>query len=775
MMQLAPNSQAFDLSRGHMLLEVSGAAAPESQVLRFEGVEGLSQMTRFTIDLARATPLAQADAWVGRSATFRFATPHGGRAFHGVISRTTYMGEGHDAVYYRVELMPAAWLLTHRYDSRIFQNKTVPQLVREVLHRAGVLSAAFLLDERRLIDRYPKREYCVQYRETDFNFISRLMEEEGISYYFEHGDAGCTMVLGDAPRWAPIRADDVDLPFRPASGLNVSAAHIFEYQQSLEVRPNLVTLRDFNHDNPQLDLQRGERGAHERGFATPLEVSDFPGNHQSQSDGQRRARIRSEELACRRHTAFGRSNCPSLVPARTFRLCEHTNPHANGELAITRVTHRGQQAVMRTFSDPRASNLLNPNLQTSLRALAGGGEPAVRDLAAALLQVAAALNPPRSLDTRVLSAWQCHAGQIAADPIAIAAARGGDPGDWLGAASGHGRLPGLHAAASDAPVYECEFECIPHDIAFRPPRLTPKPLMRGAQTAIVVGPNDEEIYTDGDKKPGLGCVKVLFHWDREGRNPKLEPNRRSDPTCWIRVSQPWAGLGYGGLAIPRIGQEVIVDFLEGDPDRPIVVGRVYNGDNPAPQSLPANKVRTSIRSNTYKGKGFNEITMDDTAGKEHFYMKSQYDKTEEVGNNRNTSVGVDSTELVGNNDAQMVGNNKSTDVTNAYNVTCDTMLIKAGTSITLQCGASRIHMNQAGFITITGTVITSAAAINNSMVAPLTQVVGAAMLAEVGGLIQIQGGATHVGGAKLASLKGGKVDVVADGDNVIQGKTVKIN
>jgi type VI secretion system secreted protein VgrG len=316
----------------------------------------------------------------------------------------------------------------------------------------------------------------------------------------------------------------------------------------------------------------------------------------------------------------------------------------------------------------------------------------------------------------------------------------------------------------DGPVYECSFECIPADVTFRPQRLTPWPMVRGVQTAIVVGPKGEEIYTDEH-----GRIKVQFYWDRQG-------GRDERSSCWIRVSQPWAGGGFGGLALPRVGQEVIVDFLEGDPDRPIVTGRVYNAEQMGPQDLPAKKMRTSIRSNTYPGGGgFNEITMDDSKGTEHFYEKAQYDKTVEIGNNRNTSVGVDSVEVVGNNVAEVVGNNKSTDVTNAYNETCDTYLLNAKTSITLQCGASRIHMNQAGFISITGNVISIAAAVNSSMVAPLTEVVGAVMLTEVGGVVLVEGGVTHVRGEALATLKGGKVNVIAKGDNIVQGSTVKIN
>jgi len=296
-------------------------------------------------------------------------------------------------------------------------------------------------------------------------------------------------------------------------------------------------------------------------------------------------------------------------------------------------------------------------------------------------------------------------------------------------------------------------------------------VVKGSQTAIVVGPAGEEIYPDEH-----GRVKVQVHWDREGQYDEKS-------SCWIRVSQVHAGRGWGGIDLPRIGEEVIVDFLEGDPDHPIITGRVYNGENQPPFALPGEMTRSGMTSQTHKGAGYNEISMDDTAGNEQIRVNGQYNMDTSVGNNKTLIVGVDRSSQIGNNDtvkigndaAESVGNNKAVTVGNNMNVNVgNKKVINAGTSITLKCGASKIHMNSGGVITITGTIITVAAAANASVVAPLTQVIGGAMLASVGGINMLTGGVTKVGAAGLCSVSGGKVDV-AGGQTTVKGSPIKLN
>jgi len=304
-----------------------------------------------------------------------------------------------------------------------------------------------------------------------------------------------------------------------------------------------------------------------------------------------------------------------------------------------------------------------------------------------------------------------------------------------------------------AEIYRCQFTAIPSEQPFRTPSQTPRPVVQGPQTAVVVGPPGEEIHTDR-----YGQVKVQFHWDRYG-----EYNENS--SCWVRVSQPWAGKGWGGMNIPRIGQEVVVEFLEGDPDQPIITGRVYNGTNMPPFKLPEQKVVSGMKSNTHKGSGYNEIAFDDTAGNELLRTHAQYDRDTTVGNdqrlkvgkNRTDDIGVNHTETVGNNrsaqigvnDTEIVGSNKTVDVG-------DNLMLRAGNSITLNCGASTIRMNAGGVITISGVLVNILGVANCNMLAPITTVTGSAVLAtqgplnlSTGGYTRIQGGVTEIIGGPI--------------------------
>ncbi|MFG0326808.1 MAG: type VI secretion system Vgr family protein [Phycisphaerales bacterium JB037] len=319
------------------------------------------------------------------------------------------------------------------------------------------------------------------------------------------------------------------------------------------------------------------------------------------------------------------------------------------------------------------------------------------------------------------------------------------------------------------PAYRAIFRAIRSSEPLRPPRKTPKPRVEGPQTAIVVGRPGEHVHVDEHAR-----VKVKFHWDRRG-----EANDRS--SCWIRCSQPWAGAGYGGLTIPRVGQEVIVDFLEGDPDRPIITGRVYNGSNgppvsnagrdpaafPNPADIRQAAMMTSIRSETMGGGGNNEITMNDTPGGEGLFIKAQRDEIHVVGNDRSDSVannetrrvGVDRSVTIGNDDTLEVANNASETVGVDKTVSAGSnIVIEAGTSITLRCGASSIHMNQAGVITISGMIVTTQASAAATMTAPLTTVAGTLNL-NVAGLNVITGGVTSVSGGALTDIKGGTIQL----------------
>ena len=353
------------------------------------------------------------------------------------------------------------------------------------------------------------------------------------------------------------------------------------------------------------------------------------------------------------------------------------------------------------------------------------------------------------------------------------------------------------------PVYRCSFTLVPSSVQYRAESATPKPRVQGPQTAVVVGPHGQEIYVDDH-----GRVKVQFFWDRYGKNDE-------NSSCWLRVSQPWAGKGYGGMNIPRICCEVIVDFLEGDPDRPIITGRVYNAGtmphasnagrdgkpgNNKPSGIGQAAMTTSFKSNsTPGGGGSNEITMNDAAGSEGLFLKAQKDEihnvgndqentignnrstqvgvdsAEKVGNNRTTEVGANSTEKIGSNTVLEVGANAQETVGAAKVVNVGTsLLVTAGTSITFRCGASTIHMNQAGVISISGTMLNISGSVLCSIAAPIINTAGLIVTSEAAANFMI-GGISLVSGGALTHIKSaGGLDVVGK-DTVISGDTIKLN
>jgi type VI secretion system secreted protein VgrG len=499
----------------------------ELRVVRFQGSEAISQLFRFELTVAAESPDVNFEDVVNQPAllTVEGDSP---RYVNGIVSRIELSGQSGRFSLYDVTVVPPLWRLKLRHDCRIFQEKAVKEIVADVLDKAGVPTDAFAFD---LQEEGPARTYCVQYRESDWDFISRLLEEEGIHYFFEHTDTLCKLMMVDHATAHPDIEGDTVLPFVPASGLRTTEEHVTRFTYAEEVRPGKVTLTDYNFTKPSLNLAAESAGED----WNELEVYDYPGEYLTPELGQTLADMRLAALNGVRRTAGGEGDSPRLVPGYQFDLADHPREDLNAKYALTEVFQSGDQPQV-------------------LEERAGGGG-------------------------------------------------------------------GLR--------YSNRFECIPADTDFRPPRLTPKPVVEGIQTAIVVGPDGEEIYTDE-----FGRVKVQFHWDRLGQ-------RDDQSSCWIRVSQSWAGAGWGAIHIPRIGQEVIVDFVEGDPDRPIVTGRVYHGTNRPPYALPDNKTQSGIKSDTSPGGGgSNELRFEDKAGAEEVFLHAQKDMTTAVENNQSTSVGA---------------------------------------------------------------------------------------------------------------------------------------
>ncbi|MBI4716610.1 MAG: type VI secretion system tip protein VgrG [Planctomycetes bacterium] len=427
---------------------------------------------------------------------------------------------------------------------------------------------------------------------------------------------------------------------------------------------------------------------------------------------------------------MGQSNCPRLAPGLTFELAEHPHQALNGSYLVTSVLHSGKQAVVRTSSGPNGrAGLLDHRLHQSLLTARQDREGTTREFAEALLQLIARLHRGDETAHRVWGQWLYHAGQVLGDLAAVAGALGAKPLEAIaapGLLEESGRAGRGSLVNDDAPVYECRFECIPAAVTYRPARVSRWPVMRGSQTARVVGPAGEAIHCDK-----FGRVKVQFHWDREGKHDE-------NSSCWIRVSHGMAGGAYGHLFLPRVGQEVIVDFLEGDPDQPIITGRVYNADHMPAYPLPEEKTKSYIKTHSSKGGGgTNEIRFEDLKDKEQILIHAQKDlhvrvtsdEVETVERDRHLSVGNDKVEQVGRDKSVRVKGKESYQVDGTLSVTCggdvveklsanhkhevtETYLCKAmsicldaAQEIELKCGGSSIVLTPAAVFIVGGPLV----------------------------------------------------------------------
>ena len=535
------------------LFEAS-ALSQTFRVVRFEGHEGLNELYRFEITVTSDDAAIDLRAALGTPACLTLrGDGETDRVVHGIIARFQHGDSGKKVTSYRITIVPRAHLLHYRHDIRIFQELKAPDILKKVLEGAGLVSG----DDFRLslAATYRLREYCVQFRESDFAFLSRLMEEEGISYFFEHEADKHTMVLIDAATACTPIAGEASVVFRPSLGAITDGEHVSRFTAAEEIRTGKTSFRDYEFKKPNLLLE----GENEASVRTNLEAYDYPGLFETTADATTRAQKALEETQLLREVGDGESGCMRFVPGFTFTLAEHGRESFNRSWLLVSVDHRGAEPLM------------------------------------------------------------------------------GEAGDHQ-------------------PRYESRFQCVPSDALIRPAFLTPRPSVRGVQSAIVVGPAGEEIHTDEH-----GRVKVQFHWDRLGK-------KDDKSSCWMRVSQVWAGAGWGAMHIPRIGQEVLVDFLDGDPDRPIVVGRVYHGANVPPYALPANKTKSVIKSNsTPGGGGSNELTFEDAKDKEEVFLHAQKDwrigvendKTQTVGHDEKLNVGNDRTMEIGHDQSETIGNDET--------------------------------------------------------------------------------------------------------------------
>lgn len=530
--------------------------------------EQLSQLFEIEADLRSENGAVDLDKVVGHEVTIRMNLANKAkRYFHGYVSRMVQEGKEGFYTRYRASIVPRLWFLTRTSDCRLWAadspdaGKTVVQIIQDVFERQGLsnnIDYVFKLEDQ---SKYPKREFCVQYRESDFNFVSRLLEQEGIYYFFELDEntkKHRVVLTNSASQHKPFSGYE-EVGFQHMEPSGPVREMITGWTVKKEVQPVASVLQDFDFQKPKNSLLATSKTSRKYGQAT-LEVFDYPGKYIQHPDGERLASVRLAELQTQYETLYGEASSRGLAAGSTFTLKKHPRNDQNRKYLITGVS---------------------------------------------------------------LSA---SAGEFVSS-----------------------------GASGEGDTFSCSFSCIDEGQQFRPPRMTPKPVVQGPQTAIVVGPSGEEIYTEANAR-----VKVHFHWNRHDKSDQ-------DSSCWVRVSQYWAGKTWGAIHIPRMGQEVIVEFLEGDPDRPIITGRVYNGDQTPPYPLPDNKTQSGIKSRSSKGGGspnFNEIRFEDKMGSEELYIHAEKDQNNVVENNETTKVGNNRTENVANNETISIGNNRTENVGN---------------------------------------------------------------------------------------------------------------
>ena len=511
----------------------------------FSGREGISRLFSFHLDLLSEKESIDFKKIVGQNVTIQIALAGGAtRYINGFVSRFAQSGSAQDTTHYQMEVVPWLWFLTRIADCRIFQDKTIPQIVEAVFKSRG-----FSDYKLSLTATYEQREYCVQYRETDFNFVSRLMEQYGIFYYFEHDNGKHTMVLGDSPSVHQPCPNQATVHYIAGGAAKEIEDVVTAWQMEQELRTGKYTHTDYNFETPSTNLLSDSPTVVKVGPNDGFEIYDYPGEYLKQGDGKGLAKVRMEEEEAGHLVASGSSDCRAFISGYKFKLEDYHREDMNQSYVLTEIQHNASAA-------------------------------------------------------------------------------------------------GSYAQGSGESVhYSNHFTCIPDSVPFRPPRITPKPFVQGPQTALVVGKQGEEIWVDK-----YGRVRLHFYWDRLGKKDDTD-------SCWIRVSQPWAGAGWGAMWIPRIGQEVIVDFLEGDPDRPLITGRVYNAEQIVPYTLPDNQTRSTFLSRSSKNgdkTNFNEIRFEDKKDSEQIFVNAEKEmdlrvekeSREFVGANRHLIVKAAQQELV---------------------------------------------------------------------------------------------------------------------------------
>ncbi len=502
-------------------LTVDTPAGPDAFLLRsLNGEDRISGLFTYHLELISQDAEIDMDALVGEPITAIIKADGEEFAINGICARLVQAGTGLRFTTYYAELRPWLWVLTQVNDSRIFQEMSVPDIIEDVFGANG-----FSDYELKLNGSYDPREYCVQYQESTFNFVSRLMEDEGIFYFFTHEDGLHTMVITDDVTNCEERPGALN-PYRvthqDSAGSGGQIITHFAFQQQVQVGG--YAMQDYEFKTPSTDLSVNAQG--ER---SELEVFEYPGGYFQKGGGEGRVKVRIEAQEQATKLVKGKSSIEAFISGTKFTVDEHARAEYNDDYILQWVSTR--------------------------------------------------VNKRR---------------------------------------------------------YQNTFEAFPATVPYRPQVVTRKPRVEGLQTAVVCGPDGEEIHTDE-----YGRIKVHFHWDRHG-------TLDDKSSIWIRVAQSWAGKGWGAWFLPRIGQEVVVSFLEGDPDRPLVTGSVYNAEMTVPYALPDNKTKSTTKSESSKeGAGkYNEIRFEDKLDEEEIWIHAEKDQNVVINNDHTRFVGNDETKII---------------------------------------------------------------------------------------------------------------------------------
>lgn len=635
--------------------------------------ERLGRPFEYRLELASEDPQIRADDIVGQNVSVRLNLLTGEpRYFNGFVSRFTQLTASEDLARYQATVVPWLWFLTRTADCRIFQDKSVPDIIKAVFKRHNLTDFEDVLN-----GTYATREYCVQYRETDFDFVSRLMEQEGIYYYFKHKNGKHVLVLVDSTSGHEPYPAFEELQYHRADKGTKPEACVSEWAVETHLQPGSCALNDFDFTNTKKDLQARAKASQSHAGAG-FEIYDYPGKYADASEGDAYARKRVEELQAQYEVATADSHCRGLCTGATFGLAEHPRDDQNRKYLITAAEHL----------------LKSDDFQP--------------------------------------------AGQ------------------------------------ESEPLCSCRFTAIDAGQAFRTPRTTPSPSITGPQTAMVVGPSGDEVFTDE-----YGRVKVKFHWDRYSKGDE-------NSSCWVRVAQVWAGKKWGAMYIPRIGQEVIVEFLEGDPDQPIITGRVYNAQAMPPYDPKANKTLSTLKSNSSKGgDGFNEIRFEDRKDEEQIYIHGQKnldirvknDRFETVEHDRHLVVEHEKFEQVKSHRNEFVEQNHLEEIGQDRNLTVQGKEAKeVGQSLSLTVKGDVIEVFKAAhseqttgdyYLKGKNVVIESSQNITLSVGGSYMVIEPSAITISTGGQLKLDGNQVQVTGTLQTSIQGGTTEV--------KGGTVKIN